>query len=92
MIPVAQFDKHFECEYFSLDEIDVKGGWSMLCPQGSAPKSTQLLYVLSSQNAVIKASNEKIASPIKAEEIYAVLPGEKVTVEGSAKIMKISAK
>ena len=64
----------------------------MLCPQGSAPKSTQLLYVLSSQNAVIKASNEKIASPIKAEEIYAVLPGEKVTVEGSAKIMKISAK
>ena len=64
----------------------------MLCPQGNQSKSTQLLYVLSSQNAVIKASNEKIASPIKAEEIYAVLPGEKVTVEGSARIMRITAK
>ena len=92
MIPVAPFDKHFECNYFSLDEVDVKGGWSMLCPQGNEPKSTQLLYILSGQNAVIKTSNDKVAAPLKAEEIYAVLPGEKVTVEGSAKIMKIIAK
>ena len=64
----------------------------MLCPQGNEPKSTQLLYILSAQNAVIKTSNDKVAAPLKAEEIYAVLPGEKVTVEGSAKIMKIIAK
>ena len=89
MIPVKPFDKHFECDYFSLDEIDVNGGWSMMCPDSKEPKGTQLLYILSSHKAVIRTSDDKAGQPVLDEEIYAVLPGEKVTVEGHAKIMRI---
>jgi len=93
MIPVAPFPGHFECQYFELDTIDVKGGWSMLCSKGEkAPKDTQLLYIISTDKAVIRTSEEKFGKPIAAEEIYAVLPGEKITIEGSAKVMKIKAK
>ena len=35
---------------------------------------------------------EKIGQKILAEEIYAVKPGEKITVEGRASIMRIRAK
>lgn len=91
-LPVKTFDKRFECEYFILEQIEIKGGWSMICPKNDDPKATQLLFVLDSQNAVIKTSNEKIAAPVQSEEIYAIFPGEKVTIEGRAKIMKIIAK
>lgn len=92
MIPVAQFPGHFECKYFEMDEITVKGGWSMLCSKGAEPEATQLLYVISADKAVIRTSEEKIGKPVKAEEIYAVAPGEKITIEGSAKVMRIKAK
>lgn len=91
MIPIAPFPKTFECKYFSMDEITVKGGWSMLCSKGNEPLNTQLLYVISADKAVIRANDEKVGKPIAAEEIYAVAPGDKITVEGSAKIMKIKA-
>lgn len=93
MIPVAQFPGHFECEYFELDTINVKGGWSMLCPDNDGgAKDTQLLYVISENKAVIRTSKDKVGKPIAAEEIYAVTPGEKITIEGTAQIMKIVAK
>lgn len=91
MIPIAPFPKTFECKYFSMDEVTVKGGWSMLCSKGDKPLDTQLLYIISADKAVIRANDEKISKPIMAEEIYAVAPGDKITVEGSAKIMKIKA-
>lgn len=92
MIPVAPFNKTFECEYFSLEEIDVKGGWSMYCSGKDKLKDTQLLYVLSEEKAVIRASEEKVGKAISTEDIYAVLPGDKITVEGKAKIMRIRVK
>lgn len=92
MMPVAPFNKTFECEYFSLEEIDVKGGWSMFCSGKDKLKDTQLLYILSEEKAVIRTQDEKVGKAIKAEEIYAVLPGDKLTVEGKAKIMRIRVK
>jgi len=93
MIPVAPFPGAFECEYFSLETKDVKGGWSMLCPKGeNSTKDWQLIYIISADKAVIRTSDEKIGKAIAAEEIYAVAPGEKITVEGTARIMKISAR
>jgi len=89
MIPVAPFNKTFECKYFNLEEIDVKGGWSMFCSGKDKLKDTQLLYVISEEKAVIRSSGDKVGTPIKAEEIYAVLPGDKITVEGKAKLMRI---
>lgn len=92
MIPVAQFNKTFECEYFSLEEVEIKGGWSMYCSGKNKLADTQLLYVLSEEKAVIRSSGEKIGKPIKAEEIYAVLPGDKLTVEGKARLLRIKVR
>lgn len=93
MIPVAKFPGEFECEYFSMQEIDVKGGWSFYCSGNKdESKDVQLLYVLSSNKAVIKTSEDKLGKTIVDEEIYAVLPGEKITVEGNAKIIRICAR
>lgn len=91
MIPVAPFPGHFECKYFEMDEVTVKGGWSMLCSKGNKPENVQLIYIISADKAVIRSNDEKIGKPIAAEEIYAVAPGDKITIEGSAKIMKIKA-
>jgi len=92
MIPVAPFPGEFSCKYFDLQEVDVKGGWSMMASSGKKPDAVQLLYVISADKAVIRTSEEKVGKPINAEEIYAVAPGEKITVEGKAKIMRIKAK
>ncbi len=93
MIPVAPFSKNFECKYFSLEEIDVKGGWAMYCSgEKSKPEDVQLLYIISEDKAVIRTSEEKIGKAIKAEEIYAVIPGDKIVVEGKAKLMRIRVK
>ena len=96
MDPVKQFPGKFECKYFSMELVSVKGGWSMFCSHGDndkdEPKDTQLIYVVSSNRALIRTSEEKVGKTINAEEIYAVAPGEKITVEGSAVIMKIKAK
>jgi mannose-6-phosphate isomerase len=48
--------------------------------------------VISENKAVIRTGNEQFGKKIEDEEIYAVQPGEKVTVEGNAKIMRIFAK
>lgn len=89
---IAQFEQTFECPFFSIDKIDIKGGWSMYCSGENKQKDTQLIYILSEQHAVIKTSNDKIGSKIVKEEIYAVFPGEKITVEGKATILRIKAK
>ena len=87
--PVAQFTGSFECPYFSLEQINVRGGWSMFCSGKDPAKDTQLLYILSTNKAVIRTSNESFGKQILPEEIYAVLPGEKITVEGTASIIRI---
>lgn len=93
MIPVAPFPGDFSCKYFDLQTVEVKGGWSMFCSgKKDDPAGVQLLYVISADKAVIRTGEDKAGQPIAAEEIYAVAPGEKITVEGHAKIMKIIAK
>lgn len=93
MIPVAPMPQEFDCKYFTLEVKDVKGGWSMLCPKAeNLPKDWQLIYVISSENACIRSDADKVAKTISAEEIYAIAPGEKITIEGTAQVMKIIAK
>ena len=85
--PIAQFPGSFECDYFSLEQINVRGGWSMY----ASGKTPQLLYILSTNKAVIRTSEESFGKQILPEEIYAILPGEKITVEGTASVIKIKA-
>ena len=93
MIPVAPMPQEFDCKYFTLEVKDVKGGWSMLCPKAeNLPKDWQLIYVISSENACIRSDSDKVSKTISAEEIYAIAPGEKITIEGTAQVMKIIAK
>ena len=93
MIPVAPMPQEFDCKYFTLEVKDVKGGWSMLCPKAeNLPKDWQLIYVISSENACIRSGSDKVSKTISAEEIYAIAPGEKITIEGTAQVMKIIAK
>ena len=92
MIPVAPFPGTFDCKYFNLETVEIKGGWSMMASNGNKPDAVQLLYIISADKAVIRTSDEKIGKPVAAEEIYAVQPGEKITIEGKAKIMRIKAK
>ena len=87
--PIAQFPGSFECPYFSMEQINVRGGWSMFCSGKDPAKDTQLIYILSTNKAVIRTSQESFGKQILPEEIYAVLPGEKITVEGNASIIRI---
>ena len=40
----------------------------------------------------IKTGSDKVGKTIYAEDIFAVAPGEKITVEGKAQLMRIIAK
>ena len=90
--PIAQFQSPFECPYFTMEQINVKGGWSMFCSGKDPAKDTQLLYILSTNKAIIRSAGEPFGKPIASEEIYAILPGDKITVEGNASVIRIKCK
>lgn len=88
---IDQFSGDFECEYFSLDKIDVKGGYSCLVSKGEGlSKDWKLFYIINGNGSVKNSEGQKFE--LKSEEIIAVKPGEKVTFEGLLEILKISAK
>ena len=85
--PIAQFPGTFECPYFSIEQKDIRGGWSMY----NSDTQVQLIYILSENKAVIRGPEDKVGRKLLPEEIYAVLPHEKITIEGKASILKIKA-
>ena len=92
MIPVAPFPGAFECKYFKLETIEINNSWSYTNSAVSGKtEDVELIYVISADKAKIK-DNENYESEIKAEEIFAIGSGEKITIEGNAKIMRIIAK
>ena len=92
MIPVAPFPGTFECKYFKLETIEINNSWSYTNSAVSGKtEDVELIYVISADKAKIK-DNENYESEIKAEEIFAIGSGEKITIEGNAKIMRIIAK
>lgn len=86
MIPIAPLGKDFECEYFRMEKVLINDKWSYVCPNRSKPEGIELLYIVSSEDA---QSGDRT---LKNEEIYAVAPGEEVTVTGKAEIIRIIAK
>ena len=92
MITPGPFPGEFECKYFTLEKKDIKGGWSMYNSGNKEnPSDVQLIYILSEDKAVIRGPDDKVGQKITSEEIYAISPGEKITVEGQASIIKIKA-
>ena len=94
----------FDCDYFTLKHVEVKGGLSWLVPASPAGNATadnsawQLVYIVatSGMGASIYATSADGAKSdmltLHAEEIYALAPGEKITVEGNAEIVRVIAR
>ena len=90
--PVAQFTGSFECPYFSLEQINVRGGWSMYnSGEKSNPADVQLIYIHNTKKAVIRGPGDQFGKTIYAEEIYAILPCDKITIEGKASVIRIKS-
>ncbi|WP_191013907.1 type I phosphomannose isomerase catalytic subunit [Treponema zioleckii] len=86
----SDFKDGFSCKYFDLNKIEVKGGYSFFVRKHT---NAQLVFVLGG-SGTIRGTNadgtpcEK--QPVKPEQIFAVLPGDKVTFEGQLELMRIS--
>lgn len=98
LLRVAPFDKDFECEYFSLEEIKVSGAYSAFnSGEKESPRDTILFFILEGSGRVRGGETdpgkaEKTpAADFKVEDIFALGGKEKITfmAEG-ARIMKIS--
>ncbi|MCI1210150.1 MAG: class I mannose-6-phosphate isomerase [Treponema sp.] len=91
---IKPFSGKFVCPYFSLEQIDVRGGYCAVLdkPAVVKPSSWELFFVLNSDRAVIKSdADAKLPVTITAEEIYAAAPGEKITIEGRASLIRIKS-
>jgi len=94
MRSIEPFPGEFECQYFSLEKIDVNGGYSMLAPKPHAqnkPGDWQLLFAITGEGT-IKDAGTKTSFPVQKEDIFAIAPGEKITVEGHVQLMRIQCK
>ena len=70
------------------EKISVKGGYSFLVPAKSAlAKDWQLIFVLDGSGTVKNSDSQKFE--LAKEDLIAVKPGEKITIEGTLVIMKI---
>lgn len=93
-IPILPFtsykDNYFKCDYFSLKEVHIKDEWEFINNDSQNKLNTKLLFILFSKNAIIEQENSSI-NPIelKEEEIFAILPGEKISIKGLAKVILI---
>ncbi len=88
---IEKFPGEFECQYFSLEEVKVQGGYSYLA---SKADGWQLVYVLEGSGKIhsTDANGKSPDEAFKAEEIFACAPGDKITIEGACHLMKIKAK
>lgn len=76
---VKPLPQNFKCPYFSLSHKTISGGYSYL----ASGKECELLFVVKSTD--LKAKGVKLCE----EEIFAVTPGEKITLEGHGEIIRI---
>lgn len=90
MLPIKPFGKDFECEYFRMEKIEVTDSVSFIVPEKNLPEGVELLYVIDSENGEIISGVQK--ESLKAEEIYSLMPGEKITLSGKTNLMRIIAK
>lgn len=76
-------DGEFSCPYFFMEELNINGGYSILA------KQVLFFFVIEGEGEV---ASQKEVFTLKPFEIICVLSGEKVTIRGKIKVMKIGAK
>lgn len=84
---IEKFPKSFSCEYFSMDEVTVNGGYSSFNSGKKGSAESVMLYYVIDGTGKIKSGDDRF--DFKAEDIFALGPGEKFTMEGKCRLMKI---
>lgn len=85
---IKPFKGEFFCPYFSLEKRDINGGWSIFVSGEKKPENCVLIFALEGNGSIrTGGKNERIAQ----NDIFALLPGEKCTIEGHLSVMKITA-
>lgn len=88
--PVSPLPKNFQCPYFSLANKTISGGYSFLAPKNS---NFELLFVAEAEKLKCSCTTpdgtKKIFENLQPEQIYAVAPGEKLTLEGRGRVIRI---
>lgn len=85
---IKQFSGNFSCQYFNLEEITVKGGWGMFVSGEKNPSNWQMLFILEG-NGKLKDCKTMQLYDLNPEEIYAIAPSDKITIEGNVRFIRI---
>lgn len=86
---ISQFSGDFSCPFFSLEKINIKGGYGLFVSKNE--KNAVLLFIIDGEG-VIHSNQNGEKSKIEKNEIFAVFPNEKISIEGNVEVMKIMAK
>lgn len=86
---ISPFGNEFECEYFSIEKKNLKGGYSYLASRNG---NYELLFVADAEKLSVKSSGGEKTENAETEMIFAVAPGEKITVEGEGTVLRIKVK
>lgn len=86
---ITALESRFDCDYFSLEKKTVHGGWSFLVSGENTAENCILLFI-EKGSGFIKCGDEK--QKLTENNLFALFPGEKITVEGNCSIIKICCK
>ena len=80
-----QFERKFECPYFTLEKILLEDGQSQefTCGEKSGPSSVGLIFILEGKGRINGEEAEE-------EDVFAFRNGESYSVEGNLTLMKIT--
>nr|MCR4822698.1 hypothetical protein [Treponema sp.] len=89
---IKPMEEEFDCQYFSLKKEPLKGGYSFLVSPSS--KLPQLIFISEGEGSIRSTAKDgsKSEETFNTEEIFALNPGEKITLEGKGQLIRIIAK
>lgn len=89
---IVPLGEEFECQYFALKKEPLKGGYSFLVSPSS--KLPELVFISEGEGTIRSTLKDgtKTEQPFNSEDIFALLPGEKITLEGKGEVIRIQAK
>ena len=87
---IVPLGEEFECKYFALKKEPLKGGYSFFV---SSPLP-ELVFISEGEGKICSTGKDgsKTELSFESENIFALLPGEKITLEGKGEVIRIQAK
>ncbi len=82
---VSAFPGVFSCPYFTLEQIFVEDKYEGVADEASSPRCVEDFTLL----FIIEGNGSLNGQDVKAEEIYALAPGEEIKAHGNFSMMKI---